>query len=108
MQEEYQPPGGSRPGPSSRGKILVYGTAGSILAAGGAAVNDKPSVIRHLDDAASDVPPVDLARPVDLVHRRVGPLQRSREVGGHGADREDPAAGTDQLAVLKRGAGVKD
>src|SRR5436305_3575640 len=62
----------------------------------------------RFEQAAPDVAAVDLARPVDLSHGRVGPFERPAEIGSQGADGEHPPPRAHQLCPFNGGTGVKD
>src|SRR3954466_5004648 len=66
-----------------------------------------PTLVRF-EQAAPDVVAVDLARPVDLPHGRVGPFERCAEIGGQSADGEHPPPRAHQLRSFNGGPGVKD
>src|SRR5947199_6808414 len=64
--------------------------------------------LARVEQAAPDVVAVDLARPVDLPHGRVGPFERPAEIGSQSADGEHPPPRAHQLCSFNGGAGVKD
>src|SRR3954451_1323487 len=101
----------------SRGPRIFAGSGplGMIVTAADLCVNALGKVSRpchpalvRVEQAAPDVVAVDLARPVDLPHGRVGPFERCAEIGGQSADGEHPPPRAHQLPSFNGRPGVKD
>src|SRR3954471_4390191 len=105
----------------SRGPRIFAGSGplGMIVTAADLCVNALGKVSRpchpalvRVEQAAPDVVAVDLARPVDLPHGRVGPFERCAEIGSQSADGEHPPPRAHQLSIRAFarpcGPGVKD